>query len=77
MNMEQEIKKEEKMKEWIDNASYEELLTHWRFAPVEDPFFQGEMGIYFQQVMEQKKLEIPLEERAKINKRVWAEGRSK
>lgn len=45
----------EMMRKWIDNASYEDLLRKWRFAPVGDPFFQGEMGNYYQEVMNKKK----------------------
>jgi len=33
-------------KEWIDNATPEELLRRWRFA-VEDPIFQGATGMYY------------------------------
>lgn len=29
---------------WIDNASYEDLLRKWRFAPGGDPFFVDEIG---------------------------------
>ena len=32
---------------WIDAKSYEELLSHWRFAAVGDPWFQGETGQYW------------------------------
>lgn len=46
---------EQQMREWIDNASYEELLRKWRFAPVGDPFFQGEMGQYYSKVMAEKR----------------------
>jgi hypothetical protein len=42
-------------KEWIDNASYEELLTRWRFAPVGSEWFQGECGEYYSKVMNEKK----------------------
>ena len=30
----------------IDNYSYEQLLSRWRFAPIGDPWFQGETGDY-------------------------------
>ena len=33
----------------IDARSYEGLLNHWRFAPVGDPWFQGETGKYWQE----------------------------
>jgi len=31
----------------IDGMSYEGLLSHWRFAPGGDPWFQGETGTYW------------------------------
>lgn len=31
----------------IDARSYERLLSHWRFAAVGDPWFQGETGKYW------------------------------
>ena len=31
----------------IDSLSYRQLLTHWRFAAVGDPWFQGETGGYW------------------------------
>ena len=34
-------------KEHIDSLSYEQLLSHWRFAPAGDPWFQGETGDYW------------------------------
>lgn len=36
-----------KNKEKIDGLSYEQLLSRWRFAPVGDPWFQGETGKYW------------------------------
>lgn len=47
-----------KMKDWIDKASYEELLTKWRFAPSGSPWFQGEVGKYFEEVMSKKRAEV-------------------
>ena len=44
-----------RQKEWIDNASYEQLLEKWRFAPLGDPMFQGDTGVYFSTVMSEKK----------------------
>ena len=37
----------DKNKEHIDGLSYESLLSHWRFAPAGDPWFQGETGDYW------------------------------
>lgn len=42
-------------KDWIDNASYEQLLSRWRFASIGDAFFQGETGEYYAKVMGEKK----------------------
>jgi hypothetical protein len=35
----------------IDNLSYEGLLRHWRFAPLGDPWFQGETAAYWSKRM--------------------------
>ena len=47
------------MKDWIDNASYEDLLQRWRFAPVGSPWFQGETGQYYAKVMKEKRSADP------------------
>jgi len=48
----------DEMKQWIDNASYEDLLRKNRTAPVGDPFFQGETGAYYMGVMAAKKKQV-------------------
>lgn len=48
----------EQMKKWIDDAGYEELLRRWRFAPVGDPIFQGEIGDYYKKVMDEKRAKL-------------------
>ena len=58
------------MKDWIDNASYEELLSKWRFAPVGDPFFQGEIGNYYSKKMAEKRKKIDINEHVKISKSI-------
>lgn len=45
-------------KEWIDNASYEELLRKWRFEPIGSPWFQGELGKYFEDAFFKKRAEL-------------------
>lgn len=45
-------------KDWIDNATYEQLLAHWRFAPVGDRMFQDETGKYYVKVMEEKRRHV-------------------
>jgi hypothetical protein len=37
----------EKNKQHIDSLSYEQLLYKFRFAPIGDPWFQGETGDYW------------------------------
>jgi len=48
----------EEMKKWIDEASYESLLEKWRFAPVGSPWFQGDVGSYYNEVMMRKRKEV-------------------
>ncbi len=42
-------------KKQIDTMSYEHLLGHWRFAPVGDPWFQGQTGDYWSKRMAELK----------------------
>ena len=42
-------------KTWIDDADYEQLLGHWRFAAVGDSLFQGDTGQYYKEVMAEKR----------------------
>lgn len=44
-------------KKWIDNASYEQLLSRWRFSPVGDSIFLDDTGEYYATVMRQKREE--------------------
>lgn len=60
----------DEQKKWIDTASYEDLLNHWRFAPVGDPFFAGDTGSYYIKVMNEKKKEA---DHVKASKKIgWA-----
>jgi hypothetical protein len=45
----------ESNKKHIDNLSYEELLSHWRFAPAGNPWFQGDTGKYWSKIMDEKR----------------------
>jgi hypothetical protein len=56
------------MKRWVDGASYVELLRKWRFEPSGSPWFEGEMGEYFQAVMSQRSQETSGEERVRASK---------
>ena len=60
----------EKMKEWIDKADYRSLLRKWRFAPVGDPFFQGDIGDYYSNVMARKRSEVGHEEAVRASKTI-------
>ena len=41
----------------IDSLSYEDLLSKWRFAPVGDPWMEGETGTYWAERMKIKRNE--------------------
>lgn len=41
-------------KSWIDNASYEELLSRWRYGKLGDPMFMDVTGAYYSKVMFEK-----------------------
>lgn len=45
-------------KSWIDGASYEDLLRKWRFVAPGDPFFQGDTGEYYQEMLVAKRSQI-------------------
>lgn len=40
-----------KLKAWIDNATYEDLLRKWRNAPSGSAFFIGTIGDYYAERM--------------------------
>lgn len=61
---------EERMLQWIEKASYEELLYKWRFSPAGDPFFIGKIGDFYQDRMNKLKIETPIEEQVSISKKV-------
>ena len=46
-------------KEWIDNATYEQLLKRWRTAPVGNRWFQGQLGAYYIKVMLEEQARDP------------------
>lgn len=49
---------DKKTKDWIDNASYTELLRKWRFSKVGDKMFSGSTGRYYREIMFKKRDEI-------------------
>ena len=58
------------MKQWIDNASYEDLLRKWRFAKIGDPFFQGEIGEYYCDIMKRRRAEVNDDEHTMTSKQI-------
>jgi len=42
------------MKAWIDEADYESLLERWRNEPSGSPWFQGDVGAYYAEVMKKR-----------------------
>lgn len=57
-------------KNWIDNASYAQLFSRWRFASSGDPIFQGEVGEYYSEVMKKKRIEVGDAEHTRISKMI-------
>ena len=49
---------DQEMRDWIDQASYLELLGKWRFAAAGNPFFQGSLGKYYGEVMAKRRAEV-------------------
>jgi len=60
--------------EWINNATYYQLLERWRFAPVGEPFLRGEVGEHYNVVMRQKRKEVSSEDFVRISKAIgWTQ----
>ncbi len=57
-------------KNWIEAATYEQLLRRWRHASVGDQMFQGGTGDYYAKVMEEKKQRLPHNEQVNVSKNV-------
>lgn len=60
----------DKTKEWIDGASYEDLLRRWRFSALGDSMFQGVTGKYYSDVMFKKKAALTPGEQVAASKSV-------
>jgi len=56
------------MKDWIDNASYRQLLSKWRFAPAGSPWFQRETAEYYNLVMAKRRSMITAAEHVQTSK---------
>ncbi len=58
------------MKKWIDGATYEQLLSKRRFAPIGSPWFQGEIGEYYTAALHRKKSQITAGEAVAASKHI-------
>lgn len=68
-----EASESDELLDWIDQASYEDLLRKWRFAPVADLLFVGAVGVHFVKVFEGKKKSLPSNVQVAISKKVgWS-----
>ena len=45
----------QEMKDWIDNASYRDLLYKWRFEEAGSPWFQGKIGEYYTKTITERR----------------------
>ena len=61
---------DKEMKNWIDEATYKQLLSKWRFAPVGSSWFVGDIGQYYDEAMKRKRSEISDEERVSASKSI-------
>lgn len=57
-----------KQKEWVDKASYLQLLDRWRNAPIGDSIFIDDTENYYQEAMKKKR--ISDEEHTKASKQI-------
>jgi len=46
----------QEMVAWINQASYEDLLRKWRFEPAGSHWFRGEVGKYFEKMMNERRV---------------------
>ena len=63
-------KMNEETKKSIDSMDYEGMLSLWRFAKVGHPMFQGEIGKYFNKVMNEKRDALSDDERVQASKNI-------
>jgi len=57
--------------DWIDNATYSDLLNKWRHIPIEDcEYFQGEVGNYFAKILGEKKAALSPSQQVQVSKSI-------
>ena len=60
-------------KEWIDSASYADLLERWRFGSTLDPISHGATGSYYAEKMNEKGIAMGSTARVAVSKQVgWS-----
>lgn len=64
------MKMNPEQKEWIDNASYREMLYKRRFEPIGSEWFFGECGSYFFKIEAEKRKQISDAEYVLISKSI-------
>ena len=63
-----------KQKEWIDNATYIQLLERWRYSPTGDLMFEGDTSQYYSETMRRKRNEVGEEAHVAASKLIgWNE----
>jgi hypothetical protein len=60
----------DKTKKEIDDMPYEAMLRRWRFAPIGDPMFTGEVGEYYSEVMATKRNQVGNKEHVAASKHI-------
>ena len=60
--------------QWIDQASYYELLMKWRREPACSPWFMGDVGKHYADVMRKRKSETPIQEQVNASEEIGWEG---
>ena len=60
----------EETKKQIDDMEYESMLRRWRFAPLGDSMFMGEVGSYYQKVMIEKRNKVGAQAHTQTSKNI-------
>lgn len=62
------------IKQWIDTATYHQLLYKNRFGKSEELIFQGELGEYFMDALKKKGNELSSGKKVSISKSIGWEN---
>jgi len=69
-----EVTEVDQLEQWIDAATYEDLLRKWRYAPPGSPYLTGLVGEHFQRVMAEKRRAVGAAEAVAASKRIGWDG---